>query len=358
MKFFLARVLLLPISFLLSSGFSLDAAPAQAKKLAVGVAITAPFGMKSAVGDWEGIGVDLWRALAKKLDLTYEFLEVPESDLLPRLKKEELDAVVGGFVITPEKEGAIEFSQVYYTADRAMGVFRKPIRTAFEGIFEFFFSWQFLRLLLPVMGILLLVGLVIYLIERKGDPEAYGGSRPRDLLLGTLWSTGMMTGVGGKTPHTNTGRVIAIVWILIGVTMTSLFTASITRVLTADLLSREMPSERDLPRERVAVLEGTDQRALRDLGVRLSEFETPQQVIGAVAGGEADVCIMSEPVLKYYAGKYFRGKMQVASFSGRKTLYAIGLAPGSPLRKPLNIALLEFTQSPEWDNILQQYLNH
>ena len=195
MTVFLARVLLLTIGFCLWPAINSDAAPAQAKKLAVGVAQIAPFGMKSAGGDWEGIGVDLWRSLAKKLNLTYEFVEVPESELFPRLKQGAIDAVVGGFVITPEKEGAVEFSQAYYAADPAIGAPRKPIRSAAEAILEVFFSWQFLTLFFPVLGILFLLGLVMYLIERKRDPEAYGGSRPRSLLFGTLWSTGMMTGV-------------------------------------------------------------------------------------------------------------------------------------------------------------------
>jgi polar amino acid transport system substrate-binding protein len=355
---FLARVLLLTIGLCVWPTTNLDAAPAQARKLAVGVAQVAPFGMKGAAGDWEGIGVDLWRSLAKKLNLTYEFVEVPDSELLPRLKQGAIDAVVGGFVITPEKEGAIEFSQAYYAADPAVGAPRKSIRSATDAILEVFFSWQFLTLFLPVLGILFLVGLVMYLIERKRDPEAYGGSRPRSLLFGTLWSTGMMTGVGGKTPETNSGRAIALVWLFIGLFLTSSFTASITRVLTADLLPKGMPSERDLPHERVAVLAGTDHPNLWNLGVSLSVFNSPQDVIGAVVRREVDVCIMSEPVLKYYAGKFFKGKIQVAPLSGRKTPYAIGLAPNSPLRKPLNIALLEFVGSQEWDSLLQQYLNH
>ncbi len=345
------------LSFLLLD-INAGAASAPARKLRVGVMEAAPFGMKNAVGNWEGIGVDLWRGLAKKLNLTYEFAGSPDSDVLLELKKGELDAVVGALVITPEREGEIEFSQTFYSADQAMGSPRKPIRTVFAGIFDAFFSYQFLRVFLPVLGILCLVGSVIFVIERKSDPEAYGGSRPRSLLFATLWSTGMMTGVGGKTPQTNLGRLFAILWILIGLTATSLFTATMTRLLTADLLSREIPDAHELPRQRVAVLEGTDHSALRLLGVRLLVMGTPQEVIGGVATGEADVCIMSEPVLKYYAGKHFMSKIQVTPFSGRKTPYAIGLAPDSPLRKPLNIALLEFAQSPEWENILRQYLDH
>jgi ABC-type amino acid transport substrate-binding protein len=67
---------------------------------------------------------------------------------------------------------------------------------------------------------------------------------------------------------------------------------------------------------------------------------------------------MSDPVLKYYAGKYFMDRIEVAPISGRRILYAFGLAPDSPLRKPLNIALLDLLESPEAAAILQQYLSY
>jgi ABC-type amino acid transport substrate-binding protein len=354
----LGRLSLLAICLALWLGINADAAPAPTKKLSVGVSETAPFAMKNAVGDWEGIGVDFWRATAKKLDLKYEFVELPEPDLLPWLKNQKLDVVVGGFVITPEKERAIEFGQVYYAADRAMGAPRKSARTPIAVVLGFFLSWQVLQVLLPVLVFLFLVGLIIYFIERNRDPEAYGGSKPRSLLYATYWSTVMATGVGTTAPGSNIGRVVAIIWVLIGVSLTSLYTAGITRVLTADLLSREILSERNLPHTRVAVLAGTDHEALRELGVRLAVFNTPREAIGAVVRGEANFCVMSDPVLKYNAGKYFGGKIEVAPISGRRILYAFGLAPKSLLRKPLNIAMLDLLESPEAAAILQQYLSY
>jgi polar amino acid transport system substrate-binding protein len=354
----LGRSFLLALCLALWPGVNADAAPAPAKKLSVGVSETAPFAMKNAVGDWQGIGVDFWRAIAKKLDLRYEFVELSEPDLLPWLKNQRLDVVVGGFVISPEKERAIEFGQVYYAADRAMGAPRKPVRTPIAVILRFFLSRQVIQVLLPVLVFLFLVGLIIYFIERNRDPEAFGGSRPRSLLYATYWSTAMATGVGANVPGSNVGRVVAIIWVLIGVSLTSLYTAGITRALTADLLSREIVSERNLPHTRVAVLAGTDHQALRDVGVRLAVFSTPREAIGAVVRGEANFCVMSDPVLKYYAGKYFMDRIEVAPISGRRILYAFGLAPDSPLRKPLNIALLDLLESPEAAAILQQYLSY
>jgi polar amino acid transport system substrate-binding protein len=355
---FLGRSFLLACCLVLWPGINAEAAPAPTKKLSVGVTETAPFAMKNAVGDWEGIGVDLWRAIAKKLHLSYEFVQLPEPDLLPWLQSGKVDVVAGGFVITPEKEGAIEFGQVYYAADQAMGAPRHPIRHPIAVAVEAFLSWQFLKVVLPALALFFLVGLIMYLIERSGDPMAYGGGKARSLLRATFWSTAMAAGPGAEMPRSSAGRVIAIVWILIGLSLTSLFTAAMTRMLTADLFSREMPQERSLLHSRVSVLAGTDLDFLRVLGVRLLVFSSPREAIGAAVKGEADFCVLSEPVLKYYAGKDFKGRIEIAPIAGRKTLYAFGLSPNSPLRKPLNVALLQLIESPEGLSILQQYLSY
>ncbi len=62
------RTLLVVIGLLVAPWGSIvsNASPAQAKKLTVGVAAIAPFAMKNAAGNWEGIGIDLWRALADR----------------------------------------------------------------------------------------------------------------------------------------------------------------------------------------------------------------------------------------------------------------------------------------------------
>ncbi len=64
----LSKILLVAIvlPFLPLCGFVLAASPAQATKLTVGVAAVASFAMKNAAGNWEGIGIDLWRALADR----------------------------------------------------------------------------------------------------------------------------------------------------------------------------------------------------------------------------------------------------------------------------------------------------
>jgi ABC-type amino acid transport substrate-binding protein len=49
--------------------------PISKQKLIVGVAVGPPFDIRQADGSWTGISVELWRQLAKELNLEYEFRE-------------------------------------------------------------------------------------------------------------------------------------------------------------------------------------------------------------------------------------------------------------------------------------------
>ncbi len=354
------RTLLVVIGLLLAPWGSLvsNASPAQAKKLTVGVAAVAPFAMKNAAGNWEGIGIDLWRALADRLKLSYDLVEIPEADLVAKLKTGRIDAVVGGFVVTPERERELELSQFFYAADLAIGVPRKSAPFEFKVLLDAFFSPQFLKIAFSVLGAIFAIGILIYCLERKRNPEDFGGKKSQGLLYGIYWTTTMMTGVGADAPRTGAGRVIGILCVIAGLFLASSFTASITRVLTSELFSGRIRSESDLRRLHVAVLAGLPMEALRRIGATISVQGSPQDVVGAVVRGDVDACVMSEPVLKYYAGKFFPGKIDVIPIPDEKRFYAIGLAPKSIQRKAINIALLEIGASPEWNDILARYLSH
>jgi len=356
----LSRTLLAAIGVLLVPWGALvsNASAAEAKKLTVGVAAVAPFAMKNPAGNWGGIGIDLWRALAGRLKLSYELVEMPEANLVANLRTGGLDAVVGGFVITPENERELELSQAFYMADLAIGVSRKSVPFEFKVLFNAFFSPQFLRIVFSVLGVIFAIGILMYYLERRRNPEDFGGKKSQGLLYGIYWSAVMMTGVGANTPRTGAGRVIGILCVIAGLFLASSFTASITRVLTSELLTGRIQSERDLRRLHVAVLAGLPAEALRQMGAAFSVYGSPQDVIGAVVRGDVEACIMSEPVLKYYAGRFFKGRIDVIPVAGERRLYAIGLPPHSPLRKALNITLLGIGTSPEWDDILHRYLSH
>jgi ABC-type amino acid transport substrate-binding protein len=61
-----------------------------------------PFSMKNENGTWTGISIELWRQIADKLDLNYQFKKLSIAQILEGVLNSSLDAGVAAFTITPK----------------------------------------------------------------------------------------------------------------------------------------------------------------------------------------------------------------------------------------------------------------
>ena len=72
--------------------------------LIVGTKIAPPFAMKADDGSWEGISIELWDKIAKKLNLEYEWQEHNLQSLLNGVADAHLDVGIAAITITSERE--------------------------------------------------------------------------------------------------------------------------------------------------------------------------------------------------------------------------------------------------------------
>lgn len=123
-----AWVLSLAVSLAASGCQSLGgaAAPAAAKSsrlsqilesgaLRVGIsADLPPLSMKDKEGEFIGFEVDLALALAEGMGLDAKFVQKPFADLIPALEDGEVDIVLAGLTITPERNARVAFAGPYF----------------------------------------------------------------------------------------------------------------------------------------------------------------------------------------------------------------------------------------------------
>lgn len=102
---------------------SLMSASVMAKDtLSVGVDTAfVPFEFKQG-NQYVGFDVDLWNAIAKKMDVDYKLQPMDFSGLIPGLQSRNLDVAMAGITITPVRAQAVDFSAPYYDADLLMAV--------------------------------------------------------------------------------------------------------------------------------------------------------------------------------------------------------------------------------------------
>ncbi len=79
-----------------------------------------PFTMKSKEGQLMGYEVDLATLLAEAMNLRLQFIERPFSDLLPALEKGEIDVIMSGMTITPERNLKVTFAGPYMVSGKSV----------------------------------------------------------------------------------------------------------------------------------------------------------------------------------------------------------------------------------------------
>ena len=102
-------------------------------------------------------------------------------------------------------------------------------------------------------------GVSVWWIERKVNRADFGGRWWEGLGSGLWWSVAALTttGYGDKTPKTLLGRIVAVLWMFVGLVIISSFIASVTASLTVRHLNLSIRGFEDLPHHRVAVIAGT-----------------------------------------------------------------------------------------------------
>jgi polar amino acid transport system substrate-binding protein len=81
--------------------------------LKVGVSLFEPWTMKSESGELYGFEVDVANKLAEDMGVDTEFVVYEWSDIIEGLVSGEIDLIVGGMAITPERALKVNFTQPY-----------------------------------------------------------------------------------------------------------------------------------------------------------------------------------------------------------------------------------------------------
>ena len=92
-----------------------------------------PLNMTSKDGEIFGLEPDLARLLAKAMDVKVKFVTKPFNELLPALQTGEVDMVLSGMTITPERNRKVAFIGPYFTSGKAFLTKIKTIADADEA---------------------------------------------------------------------------------------------------------------------------------------------------------------------------------------------------------------------------------
>jgi polar amino acid transport system substrate-binding protein len=79
-----------------------------------------PFNMKNKAGELIGLDIDLAKALGASMGTTVRFVEMPFGTLLGALDAGEVDIVLSGLTMTPERNTKVAFAGPYFVSGKGL----------------------------------------------------------------------------------------------------------------------------------------------------------------------------------------------------------------------------------------------
>ena len=206
---------------------------------------------------------------------------------------------------------------------------------------------------------LLIVGIVVWLFERKLNPEHFGRNTIQGIGSGFWFSAVTMTtvGYGDKLPKTFGGRIVSIIWMFTAVIIVALFTATITSVLTVKQLETTVRGLKDLKKELVGTMPyTTSESLLKNSLISFKTYKSVEEGLEALMRGEIKAFVYDAPELCYRIKQRVQGKLEVLPHTYSQENYGIALVNDSLLRKSMNRILLQKIRHHEWQETLYHYL--
>ncbi len=351
------------------AGLYAHSQPQEEEPVLVGVRVVPPFVILDEEGTYSGLTIDLWEYIATQMDIDFEYRELDIAGLLAGVSRIGTDvesaeiphlfAAASALTITAEREEILDFTHPFFVTGLGIAVPYKP-----TGLWEAmlaFFSPEFLWVVALLVLLLMFWGVLVWYFERVRNPDDFGGTPAEGIGSGFWWAAVTMTtvGYGDKAPKSFAGRFVGFVWMFAGIILISFFTASIASSLTVSQLDSRVSGPQDLPFVRVGVL---DQSAtidyLEENRIQYRSYPTIDAGLQAVADDQIDAFVHDAPIIRYYSVRDFRNEVRVLPGTFNDQYYGIALPLDSPWRNEMNLILLDFIASDEWEQLTRRYLGN
>lgn len=329
-------------------------AAAQDEPLRVAVKPLVPFVNEEPDGSLSGFSIDLWNAIAAHEGRSFEYVRYETvAEVLDAVRSGAADVGIAGISITREREETLDFSQPMFNAGLQIMTRAEGSAPGLELIAQFF-SPTTLAALAIMLAVVIIVGHVIWLVERRNPefPDAYLPG----VGEGIWWAASSLIGSGDKMPRSVIGRIGAIIWVVTGIFLIAFLTADLSAQNTIDQLQSSIRGIADLPGKRIVTVQGTTAADfLREQNLLASTVQTIEDAYALLETGRADAIVYDAPVLRYYAITEGRGRVSMVGGLFERQDYGIAQPTGSPNREWIDRALLALLEDGAYDAIYQRW---
>lgn len=353
----LAALPLIPILALCAVTPS-SATAADGDELVAALRVAPPFVIEDGPDEYSGIVVDLWNRVAADAGVSARFEVMDVEDSLAAVRDGRADLALAALTVTAEREAAIDFCHPFTSSGLGIAV-RAGDHAGWGALLGAVVSPALAKAVAALALVLLVAGALVWVFERRANPEQFGGSTAHGLGSSFWWAAVTMTtvGYGDKAPATVGGRIVALVWMFASLIIISGFTAAIASALTVGSLGRAIGGADDLTRVPVGAIAGTTSEDwATERGLAVTSYDTVDAALAALAADDVRAVVHDAPLLRWSAAQMPGRPVEVLPGTIERQDYAWAVAEGSPLRERLNRAILDVIDDPSWRDVVERYL--
>jgi polar amino acid transport system substrate-binding protein len=314
-----------------------------------------PFVIRTARGE-VGFSIDLWNEIARRNGWTTEWVaNETVAQLLQTVRDGKADAGIAGISMTREREDQLDFSHPVYDSGLQVLVSTRSARDT-SRLLGAVFTRDLGLFAGGVIAALIVAGHLVWLYQRR-----HGGVE-RSYVRGVgqgVWvaaATALACDLLDGAPRRVLGRAVSILWLLVGVMIVAMLTASVTSRLTVDSIDTEIQGMRDLSNKRVAtVVETTTSRYLDSIDQRYVGVSSIDEAYTLLHDRSVDAVVFDAPVLAYHALTKGRGREKLVGPMFHRESYGIAMPTDSPLRERVNRSILEIMADGTYERIATQW---
>ncbi len=302
-----------------------------------------------------GFDIELWEEIAREADLTYEFRVMAFEQLLEAVRAGEVDAALAGITVNAEREAGLDFSYVYM--ESGLRILTGLDQEAGLGsLIQAALASGAAVALWYLFGFVFLSANLLWILERRGGAvsESYFPG-----VLEAAWcmvATMTTVGYGDVAPRRWAGRFLALAVMVVGIGLFGVLVAEMSAGLTLQQMRSSIQGPEDLAGKTVATVAGsTSVEAARELRARVLELDDVEAAIEAVLGRRAQAVIFDGSPLQFWLTENPDAPLALLPQPLDLEPYGISFPEGSPLREPVNRALLALRESGRYERLREKW---
>jgi len=342
--------------FLVALGVFPCAWTGHAETLKVGFAGREPFiNIKS--NPPTGAAVEILDQVAVENRWTFDSVVFPDIESgLESLRNGSIDILAGDIPITHSAFSTVEFSHPYFHSGLQILVPEKSTASAFSFLTDLFDLLR-LKMFWVIFAAVFGLTIFVYWFEKKHNPDfpksRKDGMAEAFYYVVTLALTGKSTYKGFPGVL---GRLVMIVWIVLGIIVVAYVTSSITSAMTVEKLKGKIHGPNDLVDKRAAVVEkSAAQGYMNEKGIFQQAFPSLKEAVKFMLSGGADAVVDGAPQVQTIDFKQPEIPVKTTGPVFSKCTYGFAFPTGSPLRLPFNRALTALEENGSIEGIFASY---